>query len=406
MDGEERDGRDVLLRRLCVILGVDFASADEDEGGFAEMSSAMIRAVQGLKKDDLEPVGEWVSCNMEDVPMPPYDIKSPVVGHLLTQWSSDENKVLYIISWVECLNVELPEGFPRGLQLAGCSPEIKEGFLLLLIPIIRGSSIHPIDVFLRRRLLHKHSSGESIYDLRVRVGGATPAATTAAEVAGPSGGSHLDRLAAAFPLWRGLGLGAGVGVGGPGQQGEDADGGSSSAEPRTSYERLQSSMAPLVSSLLTKWTEISPFRARVDSSSGLPVDAAGSAAGGEEDNRERSGSMSGGTPSRRSISGEGSTRVQRGSEALMSLYGLDDAVVNASSPGPGSGPGSGSLLVNGSGTMGAAGSTRAPPPSYEAVATVSSTAPAPPPAPAVAGKKAAAADRVAEKLKALREEKK
>ena len=393
MNGDEKDGRDILLHRLCGILGVDFASADEDEGAFAEMSSAMIRAVQGFKKEDLEPVGEWVSCNMEDVPMPPYDIKSPVVGHLLTQWSSDENKVLYIISWVECLNVELPEGFPRGLQLAGCSPEIKEGFLLLLIPIIRGSSIHPIDVFLRRRLLHKHSSGESIYDLRVRVGGVTPA-TTAAEVPGGSGGSHLDRLAAAFPLWRGLGLGVGASSG-PGQPpGEDADGGSST-EPRTSYERLQSSMAPLVSSLLTKWTEISPFRPRVDSSSGLAT----LSTGGDEDNRERSGSMSGGTPSQRSISGEGSSRVQRGSEALMSLYGLDDMI--ASSPaGPGSGPGPGSLLNSGGGPIGPAG--RAPPPSYEAVATATvSTAPA---APAVASKKTA--DRVAEKLRALREEKK
>ena len=120
---------------------------------------------------DLPPVGEW-RLYSDIVPQPPYDIQSPVVAHLLSNWSSDANKCLYIKSWVECLATELPDGFPRGLQLAGCTPEIKDGFLLLLVPIMRGISLYPLEVHIRRRLpraasLVEDAAEASVFDLRI-----------------------------------------------------------------------------------------------------------------------------------------------------------------------------------------------------------------------------------------------
>ena len=488
--GESRERQ--LLRRLCEALSVPYASggggsgigggdADEDDDGFAEMGKSMLRAVALLRQDEREPVNQWVLVTSE-APMPPYDIKSPVVTHLLSQWSSDANKLLYIVSWVDCLSAQLPDGFPRGLQLAGCTPEVKDGFQLLLIPIIRASSMHGIEVWQRRRLVAKPAPAESVYDLRIKVVPVEPAPLVLPELSAPR--SSFERLAASLPLWRSLGLGlsgttpgeadapdasaaaaaAGAGAGqaaARAKSDESVGRLSEGAAGPSSLEKLQLSVAPLVSSIFHKWTEISPFRSRTQSEgAGTGLGAAGADAGAGagagadagsggslpqplDDARLRSASTSstnsgggGSGGGGRSISGDGASQsqrraAQRGAEAIMSLYGLD-AALGSPGAGPGAGrgagPGGGSLL---SPSVQPSPSQRAPPPPYSATAapTPSASAPAPAPAPATATaseaaattataaaavaaatapapSKKAAADRVAERLRALREEKK
>lgn len=105
------------------------------------------------------------------------EMKSPLMARLLLEWSSDVNKQLYVLNWADCLNKSLPDAFPQGLQIVGLSPLLKEGFLMLLIPVVRRSSSYPLRVYLRRRLRDEVSTGllagpqgfDFLYDLRIRV---------------------------------------------------------------------------------------------------------------------------------------------------------------------------------------------------------------------------------------------
>ena len=73
--------------------------------------------------------------------MPPFGVESPVVAHLLDAWTHDETKLEYLRKWLRYLIHDklpsLPPGFTPGVQLLGLRPEIKDGFVVLLLPMLR-----------------------------------------------------------------------------------------------------------------------------------------------------------------------------------------------------------------------------------------------------------------------------
>ena len=78
----------------------------------------------------------------EVYPVPSFGIDSPVIGHLLSSWTRDPQKLTYVRLWLTllCSNGsmrEVPETFPAGLQLVSLRPEIKDGFLILIIPMLK-----------------------------------------------------------------------------------------------------------------------------------------------------------------------------------------------------------------------------------------------------------------------------
>ncbi len=141
------------------------------------------------------PINEWVVqeqlSTINDLPIQ-LDMNSSLISQLLSEWSSDANKHIYIRNWIECVHGEsgvLPDAFPKGLQIVSLSPLLKEGFLKLLIPVVleKKNKAHVVRIFLRRRLRDEQSHGGSgvlsaqpnydmVYDLRIKV---IPPATSA-----------------------------------------------------------------------------------------------------------------------------------------------------------------------------------------------------------------------------------
>lgn len=109
---------------------------------------------------------------------PPHGLKSAVVDHLLQSWTSDQRKMQYLISWIECLASPLPSQFPPGLQIVRVSPVLRDGFLILLLPIIRHISMHEVTAFVRPSEAGRLSSNQEddddsveddLYDIRFQV---------------------------------------------------------------------------------------------------------------------------------------------------------------------------------------------------------------------------------------------
>jgi hypothetical protein len=82
---------------------------------------------------------EW-TLETEEHPLPPFGIQSPVISHLLESWTSDAQKLKYVTLWLSVLCSDaskIPPNFPLGLQLVALKPEIKDGILTLVVPILR-----------------------------------------------------------------------------------------------------------------------------------------------------------------------------------------------------------------------------------------------------------------------------
>ncbi|CAM9892541.1 unnamed protein product [Scytosiphon promiscuus] len=125
---------------------------------------------------------EWVEETVEH-PAPDYGVDSPVIRYLLQQWSADPDKLKYLSLWLRCVieRRKVPDAFPSGLQLVGLAPEIKDGFLTLVVPLLRTGGM-PVLVHSRQSPPEESptsasggnpgsngSRGEGLWDLRVKV---------------------------------------------------------------------------------------------------------------------------------------------------------------------------------------------------------------------------------------------
>lgn len=90
----------------------------------------------------------WTVFNDEHPP-PPFGLSSPVVDHLLASWTDDANKVQFFLSWIQCLAYDLPTDFPKGVRIVEVTETIRDGFLMLLLPIIRCISRYKVDAYTR-----------------------------------------------------------------------------------------------------------------------------------------------------------------------------------------------------------------------------------------------------------------
>ncbi|KAJ0396829.1 hypothetical protein ATCC90586_005030 [Pythium insidiosum] len=99
-------------------------------------------------------------------PTPPFDLDSPEVQYILFSWTPNLRKVQYLRSWLTQVaassNQALPAEFPLGVELPRLPPEIRDGFLTLVVPLLRQQTHREIHVHTRQYNDQFHT------DLRVR----------------------------------------------------------------------------------------------------------------------------------------------------------------------------------------------------------------------------------------------
>ena len=152
--------RDNELNKERESMPVDEAIGEEDlidYGGVAGGSGGGGNSIGGGDADDADTVPSSmndsrtssISSSMsaldawEEVverhPLPPFELKSPVITHLLDSWTADKQKLQYLQLWLQCLcdsTKAVPATFPSGLTLLALAPEIRDGFLTLVVPML------------------------------------------------------------------------------------------------------------------------------------------------------------------------------------------------------------------------------------------------------------------------------
>jgi|UniRef100_K3WJ42 hypothetical protein len=105
-------------------------------------------------------------------PTPHFDLDSPEVHYLLHSWTTNLQKLQYLRMWFAQVampsqkrgsGAPLPPDFPLGVELPRLSPEIRDGFLTLVVPLLRKQTLRDIVVHSRQYNDAYHT------DLRIRV---------------------------------------------------------------------------------------------------------------------------------------------------------------------------------------------------------------------------------------------
>lgn len=112
--------------------------------------------------------GGWASVPVYGVDGPPthtHGLDSPVLQHLLATWGQEkgEEKRRALAGWLDHVvggEAVDSHGFVRGVELSSMAPEVSEGVVLLLLPLLR-----------RRTDLHMEvqSRERTVRDLRIRL---------------------------------------------------------------------------------------------------------------------------------------------------------------------------------------------------------------------------------------------
>ncbi|ETM03718.1 hypothetical protein F442_00097 [Phytophthora nicotianae P10297] len=99
-------------------------------------------------------------------PTPHFDLESPEVAYILRAWTNNIKKMRYLRRWlIQVVKTKgpLPEDFPMGVELPRLPPEVRDGFLTLVLPLLRQQTEREI-------LAHSRRYNDGVHtDLRFRL---------------------------------------------------------------------------------------------------------------------------------------------------------------------------------------------------------------------------------------------
>jgi hypothetical protein len=112
--------------------------------------------------------GPWVQhANDFDMPVPTHlSLESPVIQTILQAWTQDPKNLQFFNKWCAHIlrggDIGPHANFQKGVELSKCSPNVKDGLLSILVPLLRARRDIEISVFTRDRIQVYH-------DVRLRV---------------------------------------------------------------------------------------------------------------------------------------------------------------------------------------------------------------------------------------------
>uniref|UniRef100_K3WFP4 Uncharacterized protein n=1 Tax=Globisporangium ultimum (strain ATCC 200006 / CBS 805.95 / DAOM BR144) TaxID=431595 RepID=K3WFP4_GLOUD len=128
-------------------------------------STMYLKQARRVHRQVLELLSHWYECGDDDeqdaMPSPPFGIASREASLVLQSWSVDSRKRMAAQQWLERMEVVAPSSqlsendvlLREGstLELSSMTVEVKQAFLMLLIPILKRNRALYVRVFTRRR---------------------------------------------------------------------------------------------------------------------------------------------------------------------------------------------------------------------------------------------------------------
>ncbi|EGZ12633.1 hypothetical protein PHYSODRAFT_563377 [Phytophthora sojae] len=144
------------------IYGED-SDEDEDAKATKPKKDKTGRARAPADADSIDP--KWKE-ELVRHPTPHFDLESPEVAYILRAWTKNIKKMRYLRRWlIQVVSTKgpLPEDFPMGVELPRLPPEVRDGFLTLILPLLRKQTQREI-------LAHSRLYNDGVHtDLRFRV---------------------------------------------------------------------------------------------------------------------------------------------------------------------------------------------------------------------------------------------
>ncbi|OQS06296.1 hypothetical protein THRCLA_01654 [Thraustotheca clavata] len=124
----------------------------------------MIKENDKKEEDNKQDKFEWQE-EMTRYPTPHFSIDSPEVNYLLKQWTQNQEKIQALMHWFKEISQETISNdikLPSAIELPRLSCELRDGFLTLIVPLLRKQLVRSIQV-------HTRVHDQEHTDVRIRV---------------------------------------------------------------------------------------------------------------------------------------------------------------------------------------------------------------------------------------------
>ncbi|OWZ13499.1 RxLR effector protein [Phytophthora megakarya] len=169
MDLLEMDDQAAAMMKQRVTSGVSQFSIygeESDEDDEAKVTKPQDDGGRARAPADADAVIPTWQEELVRHPTPHFDMQSPEVAYILRAWTKNIKKMRYLRRWliqVVTTKGPLPDDFPMGVELPRLPPEVRDGFLTLVLPLLRKQTEREI-------LAHSRRYNDGVHtDLRFRV---------------------------------------------------------------------------------------------------------------------------------------------------------------------------------------------------------------------------------------------
>lgn len=170
MDLLEMDGQAAATMKQRITSGVSqfsiYGEESDDDDDFKIPKPQKDTPGRARAPADADSVNPKWHEELVRHPTPHFDLESPEVAYILRAWTKNIKKMRYLRRWlIQVVKTKgpLPEDFPMGVELPRLPPEVRGGFLTLVLPLLRQQTEREI-------LAHSRLYNDGVHtDLRFRL---------------------------------------------------------------------------------------------------------------------------------------------------------------------------------------------------------------------------------------------
>ncbi|CAH0479921.1 unnamed protein product [Peronospora belbahrii] len=135
------------------LISISKDKSDEDDGVKVTKQHNTLNPGRSRAPADADAVSTKWQEELVRHPTPHFDMQSPEVAYILRSWTNDIKKMRYLRRWliqVAVMKGPLPDDFPMAVELPRLSPEVRDGFLILILPLLRKQTEREILAYSRQ----------------------------------------------------------------------------------------------------------------------------------------------------------------------------------------------------------------------------------------------------------------
>ena len=144
---KDAQGVETALKDKTKELSAELQALKNEAAGKAKTIDELAEVIAGVK--DGRQVFDWESLPDQELPPPPYGMESAAIQFILRAWTKNERKIAITNRWCGMVIGGEPIASRKSVTFENLTTEVREGFLKLIVPLLKKRS--DVDIHVESR---------------------------------------------------------------------------------------------------------------------------------------------------------------------------------------------------------------------------------------------------------------